>query len=201
MIESVVKLPGNYQGTCTCVVNDRDPIVVCRNVVIFLVSVLLPPAEAADLMLHLWYSGRIKSSMLEQLRTSVRNLIADVVDKIKNKRDDVLLSKTWLFGPREISVRLYKYQWSCILKMLDSQHEVVETEKHRLDIMLNASRLDHQERHLSTLSPARRACSRRMRETGVLAPFGYCLERFEYCNPWVYSPLLLKSHRMLKRLV
>ena len=121
--------------------------------------------------------------MLEYLKTSVRNLIADVVEKIKNKSDDVLLSKTWLFGPREISVRLRKYQWSCILKMLDSQHEVVETEKNRLDVMLNASRLDHQERHLCTLTPARRACSHKMRSTGVLAPFGHCLEQFQYSNP------------------
>ena len=183
MIESVVKMPENYQGTCTRVVNDRDPVIVCRNVVIFLVSVLLPPGEAADLMLHLWYSGRINSSMVEHLRTSVRNLIADVVDKIKNKRDDILLSKTWLFGPREISVRLHKYQWSCILKMLDSQHEVVEAEKHRLDVMLSASRLDHQERHLCTLTPARRACSQKMRRTGILARFGHCLEQFQYSNP------------------
>ena len=183
MIESVVNMPANYEGTCTCVVNDRDPIIVSRNVVIFLVSVLLPPVEAADLMLHLWYSGRIRSSMLEYLRTSVRNLIADVLKKIKNKTDGVLLSKTWLFGPREISVRLHKYQWSCILKMLDSQHEIVETEKQRLDVMLNASRLDHQERHLCTQAPSMRACSHKMRSTGVLAPFGSCLAQFQYSNP------------------
>ena len=201
MIESVVNMPANYKGTFTCVVNDRDPIIVSRNVVIFLISVLLPPVEAADLMLHVWYSGRIKSSMLEYLRDSVRSLIADVVEKVKNKRDDVLLSKTWLFGPREISVRLHKYEWSCILKMLDSQHEVVRTEKNRLDVMLNASRLDHKERHLCTLTPARRACSHRMRETGVLAPFGYCLERFQYSNPCVHSPFLRSTHRMLIGLV
>ena len=176
-------MPGNYEGTCTCVVNDRDPIIVCRNVVIFLVSALLPPVEAADLMLHLWYSARLNYSMLECLRNSVRSLIADVVEKIKNKRDDVLLSKTWLFGPREISVRLHKYQWSCVLKMLDAQHEVVETEKRRLDVMLNVSRLDHQERHLCTHTPARRACSHKMRKTGILAPFGHCLEQFQYPNP------------------
>ena len=183
MIESVANIPGNYEGTFTCVVNDRDPVIVCRNAVIFLVSVLLPPLEAADLMLHIWYSGRIKSSMLEFLRNSVRNLIADVVQKIKNKEDDVLLSKAWHFGAREISVRLHKYQWSCLLKMLDSQHEVVETERRRLDIMLNVSRLDHQERHLCTQTPAGRACSHKMRKTGVLAPFGLCLEQFQCSNP------------------
>ena len=48
LIESVVSLPVNYQGSCTCVINDEDPVVLCRNVVILLISVLLPPGEAAD---------------------------------------------------------------------------------------------------------------------------------------------------------
>ena len=156
---------------------------MCRNVVILLLAALLPPAEAADVMLHVWYSGRITSSMLEPLKGCVRGLIADVVGKIKNKEDNILLSKTWTFGPREISARLYRTQWSFLLKMLDSHHEVGETEKHRLYVMLNTSRLDNQERHLHSQSPALRLCSHKMRKTGVLVPFGSCLEQFQHSNP------------------
>ena len=121
--------------------------------------------------------------MLEFLKGSVRALIADVVGKIKSKNNDILLSKTWTFGPREVSVRLYKGQWSFLLKMLDSHHVVLETEQHRLYVMLNPSRLDHQERHLYSQTPAGRLCSHRMRKTGVLVPFGSCLEQFECSNP------------------
>lgn len=156
---------------------------MCRNVVILLIAVLLPPVEAADLMLHVWYSGRITSSMQKMLKESVRSLIADVVEKIKSKNNHVLLSKTWTFGPREVSVRLYKPQWSFLLKMLDSHHDVSETEKHRLHVMLNGTRLDHFERYLYSQTPAGRVCSHRMRETGVLLPFGSCLEPFQCSNP------------------
>lgn len=158
-------------------------MVVCRNVVILLIAVLLPPVEAADVILHVWYSGQITSSILKILKGSIRALIADVVEKIKSKKDDILLSKTWTFGPREVSVRLYKKQWSFLLKMVDSHHDVLETEKHRLHVMLNASRLDHQERHLISQTPAGRVCSHRMRKTGVLVPFGYCLAQFQCSNP------------------
>ncbi len=183
LIESVVSLPESHSARCTYVINDQDEMVVCRNVVILLISVLLPPEEAADHMLHVWYSGRITLSMIEFLMGSVRALIADVVGKIESKRDDILLSKTWTFGAREISVRLYKGQWSFLLKMLDSHHDVLETEKHRLYVMLNPSRLDHQERHLYTQTPAGRLCSQGMRETGVLVPFGSCLDQFKCSNP------------------
>ena len=134
-------------------------------------------------MLHVWYSGRITSSMLKCLKGSIRALIADVVGKIESKNDEILLSKTWNFGAREISVRLYKQQWSFLLKTLDSNHNVSETEKHRLYVMLNASRLDHQERHLYSQTPAGRICSHQMRKTGVLVPFGSCLEPFQCSNP------------------
>lgn len=156
---------------------------MCRNVVILLISVLLPPEEAADHMLHVWYSGRITASMLEFLKGPVRALIADVVGKIKSKGDDILLSKTWTFGPREGSVRLYKGQWSFLLKVLDSHHDVSETEKHRLYVMLNPSRLDHRERHLYPQTPAGRLCSHRMRKSGVLVPFGSCIDQFKCSNP------------------
>ena len=121
--------------------------------------------------------------MLKHLKGSVRTLIADVIVKIESKKDDIMLSKTWTFGPREVSVRLYKEQWSFLLKMLDSNHNDLETEKHRLYVMLNASRLDHQERHLYCQTPAGRICSHQMRKTGILVPFGSCLEQFECSNP------------------
>ncbi len=183
LIESVVRVSENHIGECTCVINDQDPVVVYRNVVILLIAVLLPPVEAADLMLHVWYSGRINSSMQKTLKESVHPLIADVVGKIKSKKDDILLSKTWTLGRGEISVRLYKKMWSFLLKMLDSHHGVSETEKNRLHVMLNASRLDHLERHLYSQTPAGRVCSHKMRETGVLLPFGSCLDKFQCPNP------------------
>ena len=183
LIESVVSVPENHSGDCTCVINDQDPAIVCRNVVILLVAVLLPPVEAADLMLHVWYSGRITSSMQKTLKKSVHSLIADVVGKIKSETDDTLLSKTWTFGSREISVRLSKKNWSFLLKTLDSHHGVSETERNRLHVMLNASRLDYLERHLYSQTPAGRVCSYKLRETGVLLPLGSCLENFQCPNP------------------
>lgn len=163
--------------------NDFNQVVACRNVILLLIAALLPPAKAADLMLHVWYSGRITSGMLDFLKGPVRTLIADVVEKIKSKGDNILLSKTWTFGSMEVSGLLYKQQWSFLLKMLDACHEVTETEKHRLHIVLNRSHLDHQERQLYFQSPAGRVCSHKMRKTGVLVPFGMCLEQFQCSNP------------------
>ena len=55
VMKSINGLPDTYAGICTCVINDKDQAVVARNVVMLLVALLLPPVQAADLILHVWY--------------------------------------------------------------------------------------------------------------------------------------------------
>lgn len=147
-----------------------------------LLGMLQPPSVAAEVILHVWFSARLTSPILQKFK-EIGPLIADVVGKIRDRRADVLLSKTWSFGTRQVSVRMYKKQWNTLLAMLDADHDVAETERNRLHIMLNATRLDYQERHLLFLPPAQRVCSHKMRKTGVLVPFGSSLEQFNCPNP------------------
>ena len=184
-MESVIALPEAYDKTCTCVLNDRDLVVVCRNIVMLLITMVLPSPVAAELVLHVWYSARLTSGMVQSLQKSVKPLIADVVGKIvgKSGSGSVILSKTWTFGARTVSARLYKEQWKFLLAMLEKGHNIEDTENSRKEIMLNDTRLDHVERHLFLLPPSRRLCSYRMRKEGVLLPFGSRLEKFSFPNP------------------
>lgn len=182
-MESINSLPENYQGTCTCVLNDRDDMIVCRNIVLLLIAMLLPPAAASEVMLHIWYSARLKPHMLRAIHQHVTPLVADVMIKIKRKSKRDILSKTWTFGSRVISARLYKDQWEHLLSMVSASHDLAETEMNRRYIMQNVTRLDTRERHLCSLPPLRRLSATRMRQSGVLLPFGSCLDSFRVPNP------------------
>lgn len=182
-MESVNALPANYQKTCTCVLNDRDDVVVCRNIVLLLIAMLLPPVFASEVMLHIWYSARLKPYMLLAVREHVAPLIVDVVRKIKRSSKRVLLSKTWTFGSRIVSARLYKDQWTSLLAMISQNHDLVDTEPNRRFIMFHETRLDTRERYLCSLTPMRRLCSDKTRRYGVLVPFGASLEGFRVPNP------------------
>ena len=183
IIKSVVGIPDDYNGTALCIVNDRDPFVVARNVVMLLTSLVFPPVIAAEIVLHIWYSARLKPKMLQDVKDRVRPLIAQVLEKIEQRKNDILLSKTWTFGSRVLSLRLYKYQWDFILRLFDAEHPVSKSEAHRRDVMLNHTRVDYRERRLFQMSPSRRACSVKMRESGMLLPFGSCLDEYTCSNP------------------
>lgn len=182
-MDSVNSLPINRKGSCTCVLNDRDGVLVCRNVLLLLIAMLLPPTVAADIMLHVWYTARLKPHMLRAIHKHVTPIVADVVIKIKRKSKRVILSKTWTFGSKVVSARLYKDQWYTLLGMVAENPKLAETEENRRDVMLSESRLDTRELSLCSLSPLRRLCASRMRRTGVLLPFGSCLEEYSVANP------------------
>lgn len=97
--------------------------------------------------------------------------------------DNVLLSKKWTFGSAEVTVRLYKPQWSTLLQILDAKHNITKTEQERRKVVLAPHRVDYRERELCYLSGSRRLCSTRFREAGVLAPIGLVLEHFTTPNP------------------
>lgn len=172
-----------YQRTCTCVLNDRDDVVVCRNIILLLIAMLLPPVVASEIMLHIWYSARLKPHMLQAIREHVTPLVVDIVSKIKRKSKRVILSKTWTSGSKVLSARLYKDQWNFLLSMISEDRELAETERNRRHIMFNETRLDTREQRLCSLPPMRRLCSNRMRQSGVLLPFGSSLEVFRVPNP------------------
>ena len=183
LIESVIALPEGFDKTCLCVLNDQDPAVVSRNIVMLLITVLLPPPIATESVLHVWYSARLTADMVQSLQRCIKPLIADIVRKIADRTSGVLYSKPWTFDKGTVSARLYKEQWSFMLALLEKDHNVDTTEKSRKEVMLNHTRLDHRERSLVPLSPSRRVCAARMRQEGILLPFGSCLASFSFPNP------------------
>ncbi|KAF6236092.1 hypothetical protein HO173_005720 [Letharia columbiana] len=187
IIESVIGMPDDYSGTCLCVVNDKDQLVVARNVVMLLTSLVFPPVIAAVLILHIWYSARLTPKMLQDVKDRVRPLIAEVLKKIEQKKDDVLLHKTWTFGTRMLSLRLYKQQWNLILRLFDAEQPVSKGEEERQYVMLNDTRVDYRERRLFTMSPSRRVCSHKMQESGMLLPFGSCSDGYTSSNPTLFD--------------
>ena len=58
----------------TCVLNDRYVNFVARNIVMLLIAAQLPPAEAAEVILHVWYSARLTRGMLTVIDDYVRKV-------------------------------------------------------------------------------------------------------------------------------
>ena len=183
-IKSIVEIPDSYNGTALCIVNDRDQIIVARNVVMLLTSLVFPPVVAAEIMLHIWYSARLKPKMFQDVKDRVRPLIAQVLKGFEQRKHYTLLSGTWTFGSRVVSLCQCKGQWEYILMMLDTKHPVSNSEVHKQQYMkLNAPGLDTLEHRLLQMPPSWRVCIVKMRESGMLLPFGCCLGEYTCQNP------------------
>lgn len=147
-----------------------------RNLLILLISTLSPPEEAAKLMLHVWYSARLTPQMVQLLERHIRRYIAEGVENCRAMSDtesaNQMQSMEWKFGGGVLKVSLYKSQWDYVLKILDFRPSLEEAEQRRRQVMLLETQLDSRDRQYFDLRPSKRVSIQKMRETGVLLPFG-----------------------------
>jgi hypothetical protein len=158
---------------------------VARNIILLLTALIFDPMEAADMMLHVWYSAFITESTMESLHGRVLPLFEDVCNKIRSRPKDSLQSKTWTFGTRTLSLVLPKKSWDRLpsyLKVPDGL-TTAKAQALMMKTTLAPSRKDYTDRAFFTRPPAWRVCARKFRTDGILLPFGQSRKEFNIPNP------------------
>jgi len=124
----------------------------------------VPPEEAAEIVLHLWYSAAVTQKQSVQLVNCVSRLFAQPASTLKN---------AYSAGP-DIALT-YHYEPSTMTLLGDlvqSDYEWREAAEEMRRVTLAPPRIDYRERYIASLSPFHRVSSTRIRETGILLPFG-----------------------------
>ena len=185
VVKTLAELPTTYSGSCEVVINDWDPDVVARNVILILIALRFSPSEAAPIMLHVWYSAMIPAQMLSALRENILPLIQDVCNKVRAISSQTLLSKTWTFGKRSLCLVLTKDQWEYLPSFFGVPNGLSadQAQAIRASVVLAPERRDYAERALFTQPPAWRVCTTKFREDGILLPFASSREDFDTPNP------------------
>ena len=81
VVRTVNELPSNYSGKLTILLNDREPTIVLRNMLLLMILGTIPDtSQAADIGLHFWGSAFIQtahqfmlSKILMKLGDELRN--------------------------------------------------------------------------------------------------------------------------------
>ncbi|TLS21936.1 uncharacterized protein PpBr36_09426 [Pyricularia pennisetigena] len=190
VILSIGQLPDQYTQTVTTVLNDKEFDVVARNTIMLLIlATVEDKAEAADCVLHIFYSAFLTKSHMEVLTNKIGPLVQEVCDKTSAKPADAILAKTWVFGgsenPVQIRVVLSRGQWLGLLAMLKAPKKVKQARARDIrDRVVNArERIDYVDRHLLCQLPNIRMGSHRFRVDGILLPFGASRADFVLPNP------------------
>ncbi|KAF7867297.1 hypothetical protein EAF04_005380 [Stromatinia cepivora] len=189
VVKSIIGLPVAYTGKCEIVINDRDFDVVARNAILLLTALVFDPVEAADIMLHIWYSAFVPESVPEKLQEQILPLIADICMKVRGRPEKSLQSKTWKFGTRKLSLTLPKASWDLLPSFLKVPNGLTasQAQKVMVETTLAPSRRDYVERALYSKPPAWRFCAVRFRTDGILLPFGNSRKEFNTPNPTIFQ--------------
>lgn len=185
MITSVAGLPSDYTGVCNIIINDRDWDIVARSVIMLLVALQYEPHVAAEMILHLWYSPRITHDMFAKLQTGIAPLIEAVRTKMAQKAGTSAQSVVWTFGRCTINLAITNKHWDELPVHLKGCQGMTAEEAHiaRRSVTFEKTREDFVESVLYSHPPGWRAPVMKMREDGMLLPFGASREAFEAPNP------------------
>ncbi|KAJ5047251.1 uncharacterized protein L3040_003090 [Drepanopeziza brunnea f. sp. 'multigermtubi'] len=189
VVKSLAGLPHSYSGQCEVVINDRDFDIVARNVIILLTSLYFDPDEAANIMLHIWYSALIPKQMLCSLQDKILPLFQEVCSKTRGRPAAALQSKTWSRGARSLRLVLPKGLWDCLPSYLQVPDGLssAQAQKIMMATTLPPERRDYVDRAHYTRPPPWRVCTTKFRRDGILLPFGNPRSEFDTPNPTFYQ--------------
>ncbi|KFY89500.1 hypothetical protein V500_05642 [Pseudogymnoascus sp. VKM F-4518 (FW-2643)] len=188
---TIAVLPRSYNQPINITMNDLDPDIVARNVIMLLIALTVDNTdEAADCIIHIWYSALIRKSDLDILQQRIRPLIESVCEKIENKAPSSLLGKTWTFGQRSLRLVLEKSSWDNLLSYMDipAGLSMERANQIRTAVTLAESRKDYRDRNLLLqTTPSRRIAKNRYWADGLLLPFGSPRLDFQEPNPTFFQ--------------
>ncbi|KAJ2921112.1 hypothetical protein H1R20_g15980, partial [Candolleomyces eurysporus] len=191
VMKTINSLPSNFTGKLNILINDGNPYVFCRNLVLLLILACVPDEKlAADVALHFWYSVFIPT----QYRLQVLGRISSF---IKHFGDPATRGKPYPLGPTS----------NLTIPWLDEEHKKClqhymfdpENSPHRAGIAIDdaqaeydrvrmaPSRRDYRDRMYAPLKPSHRVAFCQYRQDGIVLPLGADNAHFNCANSSLFS--------------
>ncbi|KAK8232876.1 hypothetical protein HDK77DRAFT_51232 [Phyllosticta capitalensis] len=190
VIKSIAGVSADSPRSFTAILNDREINVVARNTILLLTALYADDvSDAAVVMLHIWYSALIPSSVLRFLHATVLPLIREVCEKTAGKPADSLLAKTFTRGTRSLRVVLKKSCWDLLptsLEVRDGLTVWEATQTRRMALTLERGNHRGDPINLYVQPPGPRTAILEYRKDGVIMPFGASKVAFDTPNPTMF---------------
>jgi hypothetical protein len=112
IVETFAGLPRSYSETLQVTLNDQDPRIVARKVIMCILAASVTNAdEASECITHIWYSAFVRQTDLELLTAHVLPSVQQACSKIKDNSFVSLHTETWQIGNRSLRLGLTKKAW------------------------------------------------------------------------------------------
>ncbi|KAJ7863191.1 hypothetical protein B0H13DRAFT_2070916 [Mycena leptocephala] len=187
LIRTINSLPSDYTGYCDVLLNDTNPILANRNLIILFVLLSSGPSleEAAEFSTHLMYSAALPEAGAQYVKQCVDFIYAS------GGEFEADLSFQRCLDTRGEG-KVYSVQPSAgikrLLEMFHSNYTLGEALKSMKDTTLAPDQLDFREKYFAGLKPSHRMAFQRFRESGILGPFSLNTSNFTHPNRLLFSP-------------
>jgi hypothetical protein len=177
------------------VMNGIHPEIFTQNIILVLVAFRFPPEEAAPIMIHLWYSALIPSSVLVALRAKLLPLIHEVCVQADHQPYVPVFEMVFEKNKASLRIELTREEWHRVRKYLQVPRRLSATTaaENRHEVTLAPSRKDELHRFLYAQPRYWRVSSVKFRTDGILLPFGCSRKEFDTPNPLVSQLLFYSS--------
>jgi len=179
VLSTVNGLPPTYSGRLTILLNDINPVIVCRNILLLLILGNIPDkVVAADIALHFWYSAFTPAAYRLQISQLLLNFL------LQTKEGEIIVplgpcSTLFCYLPEEASY-FFQHWISDSMSIGDAQEEY--------DRVRNApARGDFRDRMYARLNPSHRVAFQEYRRFGIVLPFGAANAHFNTPNLSLFS--------------
>ncbi|TGZ81524.1 hypothetical protein EX30DRAFT_363868 [Ascodesmis nigricans] len=173
------------------VLNDREPYVVIRNLLVLLLLGTNPESESdskpyLETAIHLWFSAFLTPAMSETLKYVFNKHLGKMRShsNMPNANESGLLATTVQLdnGPT-IRCVLPRRVWNIFFTVMDSPPiPVVAATKSRHEVTMARSRVDYRERFLEQIHPQYRQSFAQYWEDGLVLPFSMSRKDFTVPN-------------------
>jgi hypothetical protein len=112
IVKTLADLPRSYSGTLQVTLDDQDPRIVARKVIMCILAASVTNADkASECITHIWYSAFVRQTDLELLTAHVLPSVQQACSKIKDNSFVSLHTETWQIGNRSLRLGLTKKAW------------------------------------------------------------------------------------------
>ncbi|KIM26483.1 hypothetical protein M408DRAFT_330621 [Serendipita vermifera MAFF 305830] len=184
---TVNSIPLDYQGRLSIVMNDLEPRVALRNLLILLVLLEIEEkALATDVALHLWYSAFMPSEYEARILPAVNaglKRIEDYLDATSSEPDITKNTRLELNWGHETHAELLSF----IQQIEKKKPDIGIASNELLNVMFASHQIDYYDRYHCKLRPAHRIALREYRSFGLVLPFGAANAHFNTPNKTLFT--------------
>lgn len=126
VVRTINELPSNFSGKISILLNDREPIIVVRNIILLLILGTMSEKEiATDLALHFWYSAMVPTEYDLQLQ----QILLGFVETLDRSELDILSMSTSLGPNSTLSGKLGPRVMTALAQMTYVHYDVEDISK------------------------------------------------------------------------